>query len=72
MATTYRTRDGDVLDALCWLHYGTTVGTVEAVLEGNRGLADQGAIYPAGILITFPDLAASATAPLTRPVRLWD
>jgi len=53
MATTYRTRDGDVLDS-------------------NRGLADLGAVYPAGLPITFPDLAASATAPVSRPVRLWD
>lgn len=30
---------GETLDALCWRHYGSTAGTVEAVLDANPGLA---------------------------------
>ena len=39
MATTIKTSDGDVLDRLCHQHYGHLMGTVEAVLEANPGLA---------------------------------
>lgn len=69
VATLYRTRDGDMLDAICWLHYGRQSGAVEAVLEANPGLADLGPVYSTGTLITLPDLAPPAPVPL---VRLWD
>ncbi|MFZ5270561.1 tail protein X, partial [Enterobacter roggenkampii] len=44
MPTTYQTRDGDVLDAVCALHYGTENLSyiVTQVLEANPGLADAG------------------------------
>ncbi|HBU6551948.1 TPA: tail protein X, partial [Citrobacter freundii] len=47
MPTIYQTRDGDVLDAICAVHYGTEnlSGSVTQVLEANQGLADQGAMY---------------------------
>ncbi len=66
----YRTKDGDVLDALCAVHYGPRAGAVEAVLAANPGLAARGPIYPSGVLITFPDLPAIATE--TTTIRLWD
>ena len=75
----YRTKDGDVLDALCHKHYGreagrpvrgTQTGAVEAVLEANPGLADQGPILPAGLLIILPDLPEPV--PHRQPLRLWD
>jgi phage tail protein X len=55
---TYQTRDGDVLDAICADHYGTDnlSSVVTQVLEENQGLAERGAVYPAGIVITLPDL----------------
>lgn len=31
----YITKDGDMLDAICWRHYGRTRGVVEQVLEAN-------------------------------------
>ena len=71
MATTYRTREGDVLDELCWRHYGRQSGAVEAVLAANPGLSDLGPIYPSGVLIALPDLAPAA-AETPAPVRLWD
>ncbi|HYN76918.1 MAG TPA: tail protein X [Lamprocystis sp. (in: g-proteobacteria)] len=70
--TTYRTRDDDVLDDLCWRHYGTQSGPVEVVLDANPGLADLGPIYPAGVLIILPDLPAQTAPVASPPVRLWD
>lgn len=70
MAATYRTQDGDMLDDLCWRHYGRQSGAVEVVLEANRGLAELGPIYTTGTLIALPDLAPPAAS--AGPVRLWD
>jgi phage tail protein X len=71
MPMTYQTRDGDVLDAICAAHYGTENLSVNltAVLEANPGLADQGAVYPAGLMITLPDLVPPVAG---SPFSLWD
>lgn len=55
MATTYRTREGDMVDDICWRHYGRESAVID-VMEANPGLADFGAILPSGIQITLPDL----------------
>jgi len=70
MAITYRTAQDDMLDLICWRHYGRQSGAAEAVLEVNPGLSDQGPVYPSGVLITLPVLAPAASA--STPVRLWD
>lgn len=70
MATQYLTRDGDMLDDLCWRHYGRQSGAVEAVLDANPGLSEQGPVYPAGLTLTLPELAPIASP--TTPARLWD
>ncbi|RQR50470.1 phage tail protein [Burkholderia sp. Bp9140] len=58
---------GESLDAMCWRHYGTTAGTVEAVLEVNPGLAALGVALPMGTLVDMPDLDAIAqTKPLLQ------
>lgn len=67
----YRTKDGDVLDALCRTQYGALDGATERVLNANPGLARLGPVLPSGVLITFPDLPAAVT-PTTPIVRLWD
>ncbi|EMN1296332.1 tail protein X [Citrobacter freundii] len=71
MPTIYQTRDGDVLDAICAVHYGTEnlSDSVTQVLEANQGLADQGAMYPSGLYITLPDLV---TPVAESPYSLWD
>lgn len=71
MPTTYQTRDGDVLDAVCALHYGTENLSyiVTQVLEANPGLADVGAVYPSGLFITLPDLALPVQ---DSAFSLWD
>ena len=68
--TTYRTSDGDVVDAVCRRYYGREAGAVEAVLEANPGLADLGPVLPAGVLVTLPDLPRPLETIPT--VKLWD
>ena len=65
----YRTKQGDVLDAICLKYYGQ-VGMVETVYEVNRDLANHGPVFPSGILIILPDKEADAPEPET--IRLWD
>lgn len=71
MPTIYQTRDGDVLDAICALHYGTEnlSYSVTQVLEANQGLADYGAVYSSGLLITLPDLVLPVE---DSSFSLWD
>jgi phage tail protein X len=71
MPTIWTTRDGDVLDAICARHYGSdsVPAAVTLVLEANQGLADKGAIYPAGIQIVLPPMAQRISE---SPNNLWD
>ncbi|AYO40739.1 MULTISPECIES: tail protein X [Serratia] len=71
MPTNYLTREGDVLDAVCAAHYGTEnlSQTVVTVLDANRELAALGAVYPAGLIITLPDIE---TPTPESPIQLWD
>lgn len=70
MTTKYITKDGDVLDWVCFKYYGSlTDRQAEEVLDANPGLADMGAILPSGIEITLPELTPPAT---TKGIRLWD
>lgn len=68
MAMTCRTSEGDLLDTLCHAYYGTLVGTVEAVLQANQGLAEERQPYRAGLLIKLPDLPVAELEEVT----LWD
>lgn len=65
----YRSKDGDVVDAIVWSYYGRQDGgVVERVLEANPGLADRGAILTAGIRIALPEIETPAQR---QTVRLW-
>ena len=64
----YVTKDGDVLDGICWRYYGYTAGSTETVLEANRGLEQYDAIFDAGIVIELPDIE---TPPVDDTVKLW-
>lgn len=66
----YRTKEGDVLDALCWRMYGRQEGAVEFVLAKNAGVAQYPPILPAGILVYFWPLAQTISRKTT--VRLYD
>jgi len=63
----YRTRQGDMLDAICKAHYGNE-GMVEPVYDANPHLAELGPILPMGREVFLPDLSAQT---VTRPIRLW-
>ncbi len=70
---TYTTKDGDVLDSICWEYYGRTdsslsPGTVEKVLEANHHLANLPAIFAAGVKIILPDLTPKEE---TESIKLW-
>ncbi|EBG2409230.1 tail protein X [Salmonella enterica] len=71
MPTTWITRDGDVLDAICATHYGTEnlAAVFTLVLEANQGLAEKGAVYPAGISIVLPEMTQQVSE---SPYSLWD
>ena len=66
----YRTKEGDMLDWICWRHYGQQAGAVEAVLKANPGLSEAGPLLPAGLVIELPDLPQPNQSIDT--VRLWD
>jgi phage tail protein X len=63
----YRTRQGDMLDAICKAHYGNE-DMVEPVYDANPRLAELGPILPMGVEIVLPELSAQTVA---RPIRLW-
>lgn len=65
----YVTSDGDVVDEVCWRHYGRQVGVVERVLEFNPGLADRGPVLPAGVEIELPVLPSDLTE--SKITRFW-
>jgi len=71
MPTIYQTREGDVLDAICASHYGhdNLSAALVSVLEANQGLADRGAVYTAGLIISLPDLP---TPVKESSFNLWD
>ena len=66
----YRTRQGDVLDAICHAYYGSKSYSVEAVYRANPGLAALGPVYAAGVIIELPDTAL--IRPETQSISLWD
>lgn len=68
MAMTCRTSDGDLLDTLCQAYYGHLLGTVEAVMEANPGLAEEAQPFRAGVVIRFPELEVAEAEQVT----LWD
>lgn len=66
----YRTKEGDMLDAICYRYYGRQSGAVELVLEVNQNLSRQNEQLPAGVIIILPDLP-NQTKDIT-PIRLWN
>lgn len=57
----YRTVDGDVLDAICARYYGVDQFDIELVMQANFGLAEYGAVLPAGLEIELPDQPTNET-----------
>lgn len=67
---TYITKDGDTADYIAWKYYGNQgAGTVEALVDANKGMADLGPVLPAGLVINLPEITTQNT---TQGVKLWD
>jgi phage tail protein X len=65
----YRSREGDTLDRIIWQKYERQNDRIlEAVLDVNPGVADLGAILPAGTIIALPEIEQDQD---TGSVRLW-
>lgn len=68
---TYKTRAGDVVDEIAWRQYGlVNAAILRQMFAANPGLADRGAVLPAGLDIALPDIDQPAT--VTQGVALWD
>jgi phage tail protein X len=65
--SSYRTNQGDVLDAICRELLGDE-SHAPAVLAANPGLADLGPVYPAGLMITLPVVSAPV---VSGTIKLW-
>lgn len=70
MADTYVTKEGDMVDAICWKYYpkGQQPLAVERVYEANRGLAKLGPVLPPGVSVALPDLPQPESTPT---IRIW-
>ena len=66
---TYTTKDGDVLDDICYIYYGHLTGTVEKVMQANYRLSQYGPILPAGIKIILPEIKIKSSKDI---VRMWE
>jgi phage tail protein X len=62
----YTTKENDVLDWICFKHYGTTA-VLEQVLAANPDLIDEK--LPAGIVVKLPYIASISSK--HREIRLW-
>jgi phage tail protein X len=70
---TYITKDGDMVDRICFRMYGRTADVTEAVLAANPGLAERGPVLDAGVAIILPDFGTPQKQPVEiETVRLWD
>lgn len=69
MENIYRTKENDMLDWICWKHYGFQSGAVEIVLKHNQELAESGSFLPAGLLIKLPPIQKTS---LKATVKLWE
>lgn len=69
--TIYITIGLEAIDEIAWRHYGHQIGTAEAIMNANRGLAARGPRLPPGISITLPE-ATIEMSTTSRPVKLYD
>lgn len=70
MATVYRTRQREMIDAICARAYGDESGYVERVLEANPGLATLPDPLPINTIFLLPDVPV--TTRVVSVVKLWD
>lgn len=67
---TYITKDGDTADYIAWKYYGNqNAGTVETLIDANKGLADRGPVLPSGVEVLLPIIEQPQTS---QGIKLWD
>ncbi|MGI0120275.1 tail protein X [Zooshikella sp. RANM57] len=66
----YRTKDGDVVDAICCQLYGRS-DVAPDVYDLNPGLSSYGPVLPAGIMLRLPDVTKTKKRVLSK-VSLFD
>lgn len=66
----YITRDGDMVDWICWHYYGEQSGAVEAVYAANPWLSNYGPQLPPGLTIVLPTIPKPVDT--ISVVKLWD
>lgn len=71
MMTQYRTKDGDVIDQICFEHYGQTADVTEAVMKLNAHLLAYGDHLPSGLIVQLPAVEIQET-PQSDSINLWD
>lgn len=67
----YPTKDGDMVDDICWAYYGYGYGALEVVFQYNRFLANLPEELPAGLTIFLPDIAKPAQ-PASATADVWE
>jgi phage tail protein X len=63
----YTTKEGDMLDWICWKHYGSTA-VLEQVLAANPDLTDEK--LPAGVAVKLPYIASIRSK--KKELKLWN
>ena len=66
----YTTKDGDVVDDICFKYYGNFLDAVELVYESNKHLAYFPPILPSGIDIVLPEYSAPVYT--GNVLTIWD
>lgn len=69
--STYRTRAGEMLDAICYQNYPNLKpsDSMPHVLDANHGLSEIGPKLPEGLIIQLPKIA---TEEPVATISLWD
>jgi phage tail protein X len=62
----YTTKENDMLDWICWKHYGSTA-VLEQVLAANPTLTDEK--LPAGIIVNLPFIGSIKSK---NEIKLWN
>jgi phage tail protein X len=67
----YMTSDGDSVDRIAWLVYGSADSRyVYALLEANPGLAARGPVLDGGLIVDLPS-ETTITPKTTEARKLW-
>jgi phage tail protein X len=70
MPKTHAIKHGEMIDLVCYRHYGRTRDVTELVLAANPGLSELGPLPPIGTLVHLPDINSKPQLPAL--VNLWD